>query len=558
MTATPLRVLLIEDSQADAELVLADLRRGGFAPRAQRVETEASLRQALASQVWDCILSDYELPRFSGLAALRLVHELLDDIPFIVVSGAIGEDTAVAVMRAGANDYVMKGSLARLCPAIARELRDAVVRRERRHAAAALAEDGAVAGALNQVGRHLIASVAVPSLLSALCDVTARVLQCDSSHTLLWDEDGEVFRPIATYGASSEAQAGVRAMAVPRMMLSDVLTALEHDEVVQCTPTAADLLCTPSRDAAHQLCIALRRGPAPIGILVASRRDPSRPFGTTDTRIARGIAQIASLTLEHARVRQQLEQASRLKSDFVATMSHELRTPLHIILGYADLLRAGEFGPLTDPQQDIMCRIESSGGDLLELVNATLDLSRLERGMAPVDIEPIALGEWLRELVDNESAHGCRAHVDVRLDLAADLPTIYCDRVKLKVVVRNVLRNAFKFTHDGQVRVRVRRQADSVEICVTDTGCGIDAHFLPVIFEPFRQAGEVLTGHVPGVGLGLYIVRKQLDLLHGDIDVESTPGIGSTFRIVIPCDLRSRAPTPPHAEAFRSAPAVTR
>ena len=130
----PLRVLIVEDSEADAELLLRDLRRGGYAPEFERVETPEGLEDALARQSWDIIISDYALPRFSGLQALKLMQEKGIDIPFIIVSGSIGEDIAVEAMKAGAHDYLMKGHTARLLPAIARELREVNVRQGRRQA----------------------------------------------------------------------------------------------------------------------------------------------------------------------------------------------------------------------------------------------------------------------------------------------------------------------------------------------------------------------------------------------------------------------------------------
>src|SRR6266852_1399840 len=110
---TPLQVLIVEDCEDDAELLLHELRRGGYDPVFERVETSQAMGTALARQDWDIVLADYSLPRFSGLAALRLVQERGLDLPFIIVSGAIGEDTAVAAMRAGAHDYLLKGKLAR-------------------------------------------------------------------------------------------------------------------------------------------------------------------------------------------------------------------------------------------------------------------------------------------------------------------------------------------------------------------------------------------------------------------------------------------------------------
>ncbi|HEU0283423.1 MAG TPA: EAL domain-containing protein [Gallionella sp.] len=130
----PLRVLIIEDSEADAELLLLDLRRGGYAPEFERVETPDGLVDALARQSWDLIISDYAMPCFNGLQALQLVQEKGMDIPFIIVSGSIGEDIAVEAMKAGAHDYLMKGQTARLLPAIARELREVNVRQGRRKA----------------------------------------------------------------------------------------------------------------------------------------------------------------------------------------------------------------------------------------------------------------------------------------------------------------------------------------------------------------------------------------------------------------------------------------
>ena len=128
---TPLRVLLIEDSEDDAALVLLELERGGFAPAAKRVETEEAMASALVREEWDVVISDHALPAFSAPAALAVLKDTGKDIPFIVVSGAIGEEMAVLLMKTGAHDYVMKDNLARLVPAIKRELRDAEARRER-------------------------------------------------------------------------------------------------------------------------------------------------------------------------------------------------------------------------------------------------------------------------------------------------------------------------------------------------------------------------------------------------------------------------------------------
>lgn len=132
--STPLSVLNVEDVEDDALLLVRELRRGGYEPTYERVQTADAMRAALAKQRWDIVIADYNMPSFSGLAALELLKDSGLDLPFILVSGAIGEDTAVEALKAGAHDFVMKGNLARLVPAIKRELREAEVRREHRRA----------------------------------------------------------------------------------------------------------------------------------------------------------------------------------------------------------------------------------------------------------------------------------------------------------------------------------------------------------------------------------------------------------------------------------------
>lgn len=128
----PLRVLIVEDSEEDADLLMGELRRGGFELAFERVETSETIIAALNKQSWDIVFSDYTMPRFLGTDALLLVRERGLDMPFIFVSGTIGEDTAVAAMKAGAQDYIMKGNLKRLLPAVKRELHEAAGRRERK------------------------------------------------------------------------------------------------------------------------------------------------------------------------------------------------------------------------------------------------------------------------------------------------------------------------------------------------------------------------------------------------------------------------------------------
>jgi signal transduction histidine kinase len=187
-------VLVVEDSVADAEMILRELRRGGFAPIHERVETAAALRAALAHQGWDVVLSDYYLPGFDAPGALAVLQASGDDLPFIVVSGSMGEDTAVAAMRAGATDYIMKDRLQRLPPAVARALTDVGVRRER----VQLQRDLAQAQKLEAIGR-LAGGVAhdFNNVLTAILG-SAELLMLDTPRGASTREEVEIIRDAAT------------------------------------------------------------------------------------------------------------------------------------------------------------------------------------------------------------------------------------------------------------------------------------------------------------------------------------------------------------------------
>lgn len=271
-----------------------------------------------------------------------------------------------------------------------------------------------------------------------------------------------------------------------------------------------------------------------LGSLIAAQRHVGPPFDNGQIELCGAVARRLGPAIENIRLIEELGTASRLKSEFVATMSHELRTPLHVVLGYSGLLLDDAFGELTAEQRDGLERIERNGSTLLELINETLSLSRLDAGEVPVEIERVNLGE-LFERVAAEGGVPVDTHgVDYQTAIADDLPLVESDQGKLEVIVRNLLSNAFKFTTQGHVILRARATDDGVEFTITDTGEGIEPDVQQFVFEPFRQGADPLTRRVGGAGLGLHLVRRYTELLGGNVSLESELSEGSTFKVSLP------------------------
>lgn len=403
---------------------------------------------------------------------------------------------------------------------------------ERKKAEALIQEKAEISAALARVGKTLISALDQPALLERLCEVSAEVLGCETSHTLLAQPDDGVFGVVAGHGASPEEKEVARVIRVPRQMMAVLLSRLEHDDAA-CVHTVPSGELSPAvwQDLPPQLCIALRRRDQIIGVQVASCRDLDRSFDEKQFEIARGIGQLASLALQNVRLVEELERASRLKSEFVSTMSHELRTPLNVIIGYDRLLLEGEFGILSPEQSEPIRRIDQNAEQLLELITATLDLSRLEAGTLELDRSDLEVGALVEEIDAETRELQKKPGVSFGWHVGNELPAICTDRLKLKVVLKNLFTNAVKFTDRGRIDVFVQSSDGGVEFRIRDTGIGISAAEQTAIFEPFHQADGSSTRRHGGVGLGLHIVRRLIELLGGTVSVESQLGQGSTFRV---------------------------
>jgi PAS domain S-box-containing protein len=269
------------------------------------------------------------------------------------------------------------------------------------------------------------------------------------------------------------------------------------------------------------------------GALFFGHPDADR-FSSRDEQLAVGIASWAAVALENARLYRSVQEANRLKDDFLATLSHELRTPLNAILGYARVLRTGIAGPEKFGRG--LEAIERNANSLAQIVEDVLDVSRIISGKMRLDVQPVDLAPVVQTAIDavRPAAEAKGVRIETVLDPRAS--PVSGDPDRLQQILWNLTSNAVKFTErGGRVQVRLERVNSHVEVTVSDTGVGISPEFLPHIFERFRQADGSTTRERGGLGLGLAIAKQLVEIHGGSIEASSTgSGQGATFRVKLP------------------------
>ncbi len=285
------------------------------------------------------------------------------------------------------------------------------------------------------------------------------------------------------------------------------------------------------------LAVPMLREGEPLGVIAVGWRDPG-PIPESRVELLNTFADQAVIAIEKVRqvneIREkgrQLEAANRHKSQFLANMSHELRTPLNAIIGFARIVARHSQGRLEPKQFENLEKIQASGQHLLALINAILDLSKVEAGRVEIQPGEVALAPVLEECLRTVEP---LVKVALVKEFNGALPSMYVDEEKLRRIVLNLLSNAAKFTERGTIRLKAHAADGSVTIAVADTGMGIPGDKLGLIFEEFEQADASIKRAHGGTGLGLAIAQRLARLMGGDIGVESAPGSGSTFTLTLP------------------------
>jgi PAS domain S-box-containing protein len=502
-----LRLLLVEDNSNDAELILRAINGAGFEPICLRVQTAADCRAALSHEPWDVLVSDYSLPQFSAMGALQCLHERHLDLPFIVVSGTIDEESAVTILRAGAHDFVTKQNLARLGPAIRRELQDARDRAARRHAQRDL-----------QVQRDMLRLV------------------IDTNPNLIFVKDGAGRFVLANRAVADLYDTTVEALIEQR----EDASAAVSDDVARFLAADQEVLRTgQARFDEAQSIADLRTGKVRwfetrrVPLVLSDGTQQVLGIGTeiTDRRLAQEALRV---TEEQFRQAQKMEAVGQLAGG----IAHDFNNLLTAILGYTEL-SIEQVGADSDLASDLK-EIAKAGDRARGLTSQLLAFSRkqvLQPKILDLNAVVAEVERMLRRVIGE----------DIRFEIAVDpnLSPVKADPSQIHQVLMNLAINARDaMPRGGTLRIATANalatagelQSDAavarrcVVLTVSDTGSGMTPEVRARIFEPF------FTTKAPGkgTGLGLSMVYGVVTESGGRITVESERDRGTTFTIYLP------------------------
>ncbi|SHG98256.1 PAS domain S-box-containing protein [Hydrocarboniphaga daqingensis] len=503
-----LKVLLVEDNLLDAELTLARLSTMDCQCDVTRIDTEAQLREQLRNEVYDVILADFMLPMFSGPEALAIAQQQAPDVPFIFVSGVLGEEHAVDMLKQGATDYVLKQRLQRLPMTVRRAIGEAQERRSRIKAESALRE--------YETGFRL--------LVDALRDYAVIGL----------DRNGS----IRSWNSAAERLLGYRADEITGESVSRLYAGEPNngsDEVLQSLNGALQ-----KGSYVRDRWLTSRTGKVFFASMVttAIRNDEGDLIGfskiirdTTEERRAGDALRLA---------KEQAEAANAAKDRFLAMLSHELRTPLTPILAATTFIEQrfiDQGAPLPDGLSELLPLIRRNIELEARLIDDLLDLNTISHGKLSLELAPMDLHEAMQDLIRTARIEAADKNLQINTRLDAARCCINGDAARVQQIIWNLLRNAIKFTPtDGGVLIETRNPDDAhIAIRVTDSGIGIGDAAMPRIFSAFEQADTSITRQFGGLGLGLAIAHA-LTLRHGgSLQAYSAgEGLGASFTVTLP------------------------
>jgi PAS domain S-box-containing protein len=539
-----LRVLLVEDAEIDAQLILRQLIEAGFSVDAKRVEREQEFRDALNEALpWDLLLCDYQMPQFDAPKALAILKESQLDIPFLVVSGSISTELAIEMMRQGAHDYLFKGDMARFVPAVQRELRELERRREHK-----LTEEARLkaetAGKISEQRYRELYQTTNDLILSI------QIAEDGGKYFEHWNATCERLLKI-----SLERDAGKRMEdLLPPEIYTHCATLIDKC-LKTCKTEDCDATFHKGEEVVHfhSTIHPIRDFSGRVSRLIVVARDiTERKRSEESLKHAREELElrVKERTAELTAANTRLRELDRLKSEFLATMSHELRTPLNSIIGFTSLVKEEITGPLNEEQKKQLGMVYAASKHLLGLINDLLDVSRIEAGRFKLDRESFDFAGVVSETMAQMQHLAQSKKLALRSQLPPHGLPMVGDRRRCLQVLLNLTHNAIKFTEEGSVDIVISADDAFLHAEVIDTGIGVRAEHMGQLFEAFRQIDGSARRSYEGTGLGLYLCRKLLILMGGEINAHSVLGQGTrlSFKVPrqLPPDTHSPRPTSHH------------
>lgn len=522
-----INLLIIEDSIDDMTLMQYHLRKAQVPlGKTRRVETAEEFIEALNMQSWDVIVSDFRLPRFDIFSALEIFKERKLQIPFIIVSGRVGEEAAAMALKTGAHDFVSKDNLGKLSDVVMRELQRAQERREK-------------------------------LLMEEQLRLVNMVFDNTSEAILITDKNNRIIKANHAFTQHTGYSESEVLGADPKILSSRTMPPEFYREMwqqLEATGHWQGEIINRKKSGAHYpewLRINTVKNKDNeltnyIAVLadISERKKSERALIESNQKLQAAMERANELA-------RQAQSANLAKRDFLANMSHEIRTPMHVIIGMAEHLQGSNPLPM---QQDSIRMILESSRLLLGIINDVLDFSKIEAGALKLEELPFRLREIVDNLVLMIRPKTEEKKLSVGVDFDPNIPQqLVGDALRIKQVLLNLLSNAVKFTDKGTIEVQVKllgpveNERARIMFSVKDTGIGMQPSVQARIFNPFEQADSSTTRRFGGSGLGLAISKRLIDCMHGEIGMESAVGQGSRFYFTLnlPVAPESVLATPP-------------
>ena len=398
--------------------------------------------------------------------------------------------------------------------------------------------------ALEEIGRAVASSLDLNSLLATIVSRAVELSQGDAGAIYSYDPVREVFELAEAHGVDQAYRDETHTIEIARDASVMGFSAKKRQPIC-----IADLKAAPNfplKDLTlnagfHSvLVVPLLSQDECLGSLVVMRRVPG-DFPTSTIGLMQTFADQSVVAMKNARLFREVDQKGRElavanahKDQFFANMSHELRTPLNGMLGFAELLSDGLYGTMPDKAVEVLELIQKDGKHLLGLINDVLDISKIDAGQLKLSLDDYSLQSIVDTVVASTGSLARAKALEIKTDIPPDLPVGHGDGRRLTQVLLNIVGNAIKFTDEGSIEIRAKAVNGHFNIAIKDTGPGIPAEDQARIFEEFQQVDNSSTRQKGGTGLGLSISRRLIQVHGGEIGLESTLGIGSTFNIVLP------------------------